>query len=538
MLTTRLKSSYISAKPVTIPATNRRSAAPSRTAGLRAMATAQPFGPVQAKLTVGPANDRFEQEADRVADDVMRMPEPGAANETRPTNGSPPPAISPLPGVSPVRRMCAECEDELHRKPAAAPIRRQVEDEEQVQTKQASDAAPHLAASTASLIAGLGGGSPLPASERAFFERRFGRDLSGVRIHDGTAADAAARSIQARAFTLGSDIAFAGGEYGPGAAEGRRLMAHELAHTVQQEPSGAPEIRRSCTSAATCAAPIAGDPEEFSTSEEAVEAGPRARRRRMTPTRARRSGHAGRAAQLEKILNDHSPARLALLHGIFIDADVSSGTAAYVTDCADWLADSLPAADPDPAGMATATKPCMFVPGRLNREALQFNHGDPTIGGESRDAWRAEALNTLIHETEHVSFEIVEPALPVPPGVTSPDCTKANVAFSLGEIVSILSEFPLHFDAAQAEADPTGPAHARLTAFLHGAVTNPGENLPGALLDMGCHCDCNEVDLFVIQAVDTMTTTLSADQRNGMRTALQGQLPGPARPFWPPAPPP
>lgn len=78
------------------------------------------------------------------------------------------------------------------------------------------------------------GGTPLPASERAFFEPRFGRSFDDVRIHDGARADAASRSISARAFTLGGDIAFSKGEYRPGTVEGRHLLAHELTHTVQQ----------------------------------------------------------------------------------------------------------------------------------------------------------------------------------------------------------------------------------------------------------------------------------------------------------------
>jgi hypothetical protein len=81
-----------------------------------------------------------------------------------------------------------------------------------------------------------GGGKPLSGSERSFFEPRLGTDLSGVRVHDGPQAHDAANSINARAFTLGKDIAFAKGEYSPGTEGGNRLMAHELAH-VMQRPS-------------------------------------------------------------------------------------------------------------------------------------------------------------------------------------------------------------------------------------------------------------------------------------------------------------
>jgi len=76
-------------------------------------------------------------------------------------------------------------------------------------------------------------GHPLDSSTRAFFEPRFGRDLGSVRIHTGTEAAASARSIQAHAYTAGSDIVFASGQYAPETEQGRRLLAHELTHTIQ-----------------------------------------------------------------------------------------------------------------------------------------------------------------------------------------------------------------------------------------------------------------------------------------------------------------
>lgn len=187
--------------------------------------------PIQAKLTVGPAHDAHEAEADHVADKVMRMGDGRHSERTAPV-------ISPLDSatsgsVKPgnLQRACAECEEEMQRKPvgdAAGP---------------ATATGSAMASGAKNTIRSLqGGGVPLPASERAYFEPRFGRSFAGVRIHDGAQADAASRSISARAFTLGGDIAFAGGEYRPGTTDGRRLMAHELTHTVQQGAEGT--IRR------------------------------------------------------------------------------------------------------------------------------------------------------------------------------------------------------------------------------------------------------------------------------------------------------
>ena len=87
---------------------------------------------------------------------------------------------------------------------------------------------------------GLGGGRALPENERAFFQARLGYSFRDVRIHTGAEAAFAARRINARAFTLGRDIVFDEGEYRPGVGEGRRLLAHELTHTVQQQRAGGP----------------------------------------------------------------------------------------------------------------------------------------------------------------------------------------------------------------------------------------------------------------------------------------------------------
>jgi outer membrane protein OmpA-like peptidoglycan-associated protein len=81
-------------------------------------------------------------------------------------------------------------------------------------------------------LPGLGSGRPLDRPARDFFEPRFGRDLGAVRVHSGSREGSMARSLAARAFTLGNDIVFAPGRYEPESDSGRRLMAHELAHVV------------------------------------------------------------------------------------------------------------------------------------------------------------------------------------------------------------------------------------------------------------------------------------------------------------------
>ncbi len=81
-------------------------------------------------------------------------------------------------------------------------------------------------------------GRPLEAKHRSLLESHLGTDLRDVRLHVGARADRAARSLRARAFTLGSDIAFREGAYAPGSSEGLHLLAHEAAHVVQQRVVG------------------------------------------------------------------------------------------------------------------------------------------------------------------------------------------------------------------------------------------------------------------------------------------------------------
>jgi Domain of unknown function (DUF4157) len=85
-------------------------------------------------------------------------------------------------------------------------------------------------------------GQPLDATTRAFMEPRFGHDFSAVRVHTDGRAAASARAVNALAYTFGRNVVFAAGQYTPDSAAGRRLLAHELAHTIQQDgtPAGAP----------------------------------------------------------------------------------------------------------------------------------------------------------------------------------------------------------------------------------------------------------------------------------------------------------
>jgi hypothetical protein len=99
-------------------------------------------------------------------------------------------------------------------------------------------------------VALLGAGLPLDREVRAFFEPKFGRDLSDVRVHADGRADAATRAVAALAFTTGRHVAFRSGRYGPQTPSGRKLLAHELTHVVQQQGRGTPALQRQYSASA------------------------------------------------------------------------------------------------------------------------------------------------------------------------------------------------------------------------------------------------------------------------------------------------
>jgi hypothetical protein len=208
------------------------------------------FGQVQFKLTVGPAGDKYEQEADQVAERVLRMPAP-----------------KPTALADPLQREigfeeeepAVQREFELHNQAARAddegggesggsssagsnpspPNIRRRSSTAQRQTESQTPTDPRAGFETDSSVeheitSRAGGGRPLPESTRNFMEPRFGADLSGVRVHTGQSANQLNRKLSAQAFTHGSDIYFGSGKYNPGTTSGNRLLAHELTHVVQQ----------------------------------------------------------------------------------------------------------------------------------------------------------------------------------------------------------------------------------------------------------------------------------------------------------------
>jgi GH24 family phage-related lysozyme (muramidase) len=165
-------------------------------------------GFLQPKLAISRPDDPYEQEADRVAERVMRMPEPAVQRK----------------GTCPFAKG-QDCRDD-DEKTREDLVQRKVS----AQPGWTSEAPPIVHEVLQSP------GKPLDADTRVFFEPRFGYDFGNVRVHSDARAAESARAVSARAFTVGNRIVFGNGAYNPGIDRGRQLLAHELAHTVQQVP--------------------------------------------------------------------------------------------------------------------------------------------------------------------------------------------------------------------------------------------------------------------------------------------------------------
>ncbi len=180
---------------------------------------------IQTKLKVGRPGDKYEQEADSMADKVMRMPnhdslqmQPGIEDEENKIQ------MKPLTNEL-IQKKCAQCEEE---------DKLQMQPNVQLKSNESAEASY---SDTNKIQNAKGGGRPLDTNIQQEFGSKMGRDFGNVKIHSDTNASNLNKSLGARAFTVGNDIFFNQGEYDPNSSKGKHLLAHELTHTIQQDSS-------------------------------------------------------------------------------------------------------------------------------------------------------------------------------------------------------------------------------------------------------------------------------------------------------------
>ena len=175
---------------------------------------------IQPKLTINQPNDVYEQEADAMADKVMRMEQPGLQ-------------LKPLP-IATVQKKCEHCDKEKEMQ------RKEISGEEKTADTNLENYVGSLNSA----------GQTLSHEARNFYEPRFGYDFSNVKLHTDTVAAKSAQSINALAYTSGNNIVFNDGQYSPNTESGKKLLSHELTHVVQQTNNIQPYRKTEKTSGA------------------------------------------------------------------------------------------------------------------------------------------------------------------------------------------------------------------------------------------------------------------------------------------------
>jgi hypothetical protein len=216
-------SSYTSSKPVTAYGASREQKPFFSPDGPRGIQTKEDDSFFQAKLSIGQPNDKFEKEADSVADKVVSKKDGEPAIQRQ--------------DITSIQRLATPMEDENF-STTDQRMKRDRELREKPEVQQKSD---HCGVASDTVTRGIdnsrGKGDQLPGATLAEMGSSFGTDFSNVNIHTGADAIAMNKELGAQAFTHGNDIYFNSGKFNPGSSTGKHLLAHELTHVVQQEGS-------------------------------------------------------------------------------------------------------------------------------------------------------------------------------------------------------------------------------------------------------------------------------------------------------------
>jgi hypothetical protein len=530
----------------------------ARKSAVGPVATTQAAKAESGGLRIGEPDDAFEQEADRVADEVM-------AGDSSRMGWS----LAGVPIDAGLQRKCAcggsggaegECE-ECKKK------------ETTLQRQATGSGGPATAPPIVDEVL-RSPGQPLDAATRAFFEPRFGHDFSRVRIHTGARAAESAQAVNALAYTVGRHIVFGSLRYDHATGAAKNMVAHELAHVVQQGhhdqmPAGlcmssiddsherqatdiaqgmsgpcsaadklaasenpfggltrTPQasLQRACLPAADCAVPASTLTTfvQKTTTEPAQVSKQKKREAACTkkpPDPAcTADGHGAPANALMDILKANYPSRLGFITGIFVDKDMPKEWGAFTTDCSSFM-------PPLPGSK------CTFVPDALKTEGESFQKGAKTVGGQPRKEWLTATIGTLTHETEHARFDV---AAPIPePSPTA--CKFADLENNLSEMAADLSE--MHVVYRDALTRPQKDRFKHFHDMFNFWVKGGKEDISGTVKDLRCKCECGDADHYIIKTVESVSTSQKWDtnEQSMIHSELQQAKWGLKWPVNPPA---
>jgi hypothetical protein len=466
--------------------------------------------PLQRKLAIGAVNDPLELQADAMADRVMKA--------------------SALSSSTPIlQRKCScggsdeEC-DSCKANRGSALQRKSA-------TPEATSVAPPIVHDVLH-----SSGQPLDSATRSLMSPRFGADVSNVRVHTGARAAESASALNALAYTVGRDVVFGANQYQPGTREGQRLLAHELAHVIQQHEAPFFTVQRACRSAAQCAVPSSGSAGTFGAT---VEAESEALARASGgvppvgggPTPCLFPRHGDRATNFETLATTAGlgAAIAPGIAGFFINACLSPNDGATNDTCGNFPG--------GPPGGAPAAKFCvqLHTTDEDTAIALLAKPKPLSYADQRMFLW---ITSSVVHESQHNRFDatastVVPAAVECNLSTSIPIAAGRTVGNALSEISAQIGEFDVYY--RNKKLHPGLASGYALQTEEHNISSRGGETILGNIKDIQCVCNCNTVNTFVEKVFNDAANSWTAPdkdaEKNEFNKALTAFIPS----FWPPS---
>lgn len=359
-------------------------------------------------------------------------------------------------------------------------------------------------------------------------------DLSSIRIHTDQSAAGAAAAVNAHAFTVGQHVVFGSGSYDPDSLSGLRLIAHELAHTVQQPPGLARQHKDddpanrplrphdpsphfspvgACYGSAICRdlitptkllAQAATDPQNKQKREQRKQV---CQKKPPDPA-CMADGHGSTATQTEKLLRSFDANRPGPGVKILVDKDLEQDFGALTIPCDKFM--------PPTTGTS-----CITVPETMEKEAAQFNTTmDPTISGKERGLWRERTLEILVHESEHVRFHAAFQG----GGLLAqePSCANKDSRSAMNELVAMLSEFPLRMERIRTSVGLSAEdRQEELNEWRNHRILGTHQSITVSLRTVRCVCNCDDANKMIRETVEFAMASWTQEQRNTLHREMR-----------------
>jgi hypothetical protein len=389
-------------------------------------------------------------------------------------------------------------------------------------------------------------GQPLDSATLGFFEPRFGHSLTHVRVHANAQAAESASAIGAMAYTVGPDLVFGRERFSPNSSSGRSLLAHELAHVVQQRSGSPGTLRRTpCLHGSDCKF-IPGDTGRFvdrlhtptkvtpSATLEVVEGHPEV----QTPDTSDPSGKPAtpppsrqgeRATNVRKLVEESGFKIPSEASGPFIDEGLSARVGAQAPLCSEFPGGVPKGAPKDGC--------CIQIYPEMENQAKRLRESKAArTQAEEREA--LALISTVLHEAEHCHFNRSPDTAKKIPGES--DCNldtvvfhgpgtgaDFNVKYYLSELSARIAEFAPYFQ--NYEASPTKENHDLLHQKEIEIALNKDESLRGIIHGLQCACSCESVDHLVENAVRNAMSSWPKGQARKFLEVMARMLPS----WWP-----